>query len=489
MAHSSPHSRLHPHAQLSINPSPRTVSITMEDYIADDKDEHQLNMDMVHDFGADGMGVDMRDFTSDHQNEIDDRSLLGHHVDNPSLTHHSPTPPHPSTSAANLPNHPSSSGMQAIDMFQTETGLEGGDDEEDDGELGELSTGAKRRRGEGTAFEVEKDNPSRRKIKIEYIGDKSRRHITFSKRKAGIMKKAYELSILTGTQVLLLVVSETGLVYTFTTSKLQPLVQKAEGKSLIQACLNAPDGYGPDGERLSGPVPATNSKKGGLAIRPHKLTAEASAAMAASQAASASQSQIQHHHQLQAQAQAQAHLQAQHHQQQLDSTTSLGRGSISSPTNRPKKRLPSSKRRQASTSAPNSSDPGSGDLPNIEIPPVPPMPDMHRPQTPHSQHSRIVEPTLQSPLSAGFHIPPEYRQPHYYPHPPPEAGYYYPPTPNSHPVAPPGVHSQMHHQGASHPHQGAPGSNEDQGGPYVIGMFQERGERERLMKICSVINL
>ena len=49
-----------------------------------------------------------------------------------------------------------------------------------------------------------------------------------------LIKKAYELSILTGTQVLLLVVSETGLVYTFTTSKLQPLVQKAEGKNLIQ---------------------------------------------------------------------------------------------------------------------------------------------------------------------------------------------------------------------------------------------------------------
>ncbi|KAG2185722.1 hypothetical protein INT43_002157 [Umbelopsis isabellina] len=79
----------------------------------------------------------------------------------------------------------------------------------------------------------------RRKIKIEYISDKSRRHITFSKRKAGIMKKAYELSTLTGTQILLLVVSETGLVYTFTTSKLQPLVTKSEGKSLIQACLNS----------------------------------------------------------------------------------------------------------------------------------------------------------------------------------------------------------------------------------------------------------
>ena len=37
------------------------------------------------------------------------------------------------------------------------------------------------------------DKPSRRsgrrKIKIEYIEDKNRRHITFSKRKAGIMKK------------------------------------------------------------------------------------------------------------------------------------------------------------------------------------------------------------------------------------------------------------------------------------------------------------
>jgi pheromone receptor transcription factor len=86
-----------------------------------------------------------------------------------------------------------------------------------------------------------KPNRERRKIEIKFIQDKSRRHITFSKRKAGIMKKAYELSVLTGTQVLLLVVSETGLVYTFTTPKLQPLVTKSEGKNLIQACLNAPE--------------------------------------------------------------------------------------------------------------------------------------------------------------------------------------------------------------------------------------------------------
>ncbi|KAH8695042.1 MADS box transcription factor Mcm1 [Talaromyces proteolyticus] len=87
----------------------------------------------------------------------------------------------------------------------------------------------------------DKTGRERRKIEIKFIQDKSRRHITFSKRKAGIMKKAYELSVLTGTQVLLLVVSETGLVYTFTTPKLQPLVTKPEGKNLIQACLNAPE--------------------------------------------------------------------------------------------------------------------------------------------------------------------------------------------------------------------------------------------------------
>ncbi|PBP19236.1 SRF-type transcription factor [Diplocarpon rosae] len=105
--------------------------------------------------------------------------------------------------------------------------------------------GVKRQRTTAPADDDDDDDDKpgreRRKIEIKFITDKSRRHITFSKRKAGIMKKAYELSVLTGTQVLLLVVSETGLVYTFTTPKLQPLVTKAEGKNLIQACLNAPE--------------------------------------------------------------------------------------------------------------------------------------------------------------------------------------------------------------------------------------------------------
>lgn len=52
--------------------------------------------------------------------------------------------------------------------------------------------------------------------------------------------QAYELSTLTGTQIMLLVASETGHVYTFATSKLQPMITSENGKSLIQACLNAP---------------------------------------------------------------------------------------------------------------------------------------------------------------------------------------------------------------------------------------------------------
>ncbi|KAJ3192709.1 glutamine--fructose-6-phosphate transaminase (isomerizing) [Irineochytrium annulatum] len=179
----------------------------------------------------------------------------------------------------------------------------------------------------------------RRKIKIEYIEDKSRRHITFSKRKAGIMKKAYELSTLTGTQVLLLVASETGHVYTFATPKLQPLITKAEGKHLIQLCLNAPDPVAANGnEDEAGPsnanaggeasgatslgdaaspmgnLPGAGTPQATSAPPPVKGPRGKKAAAAAATAVAAQQAQAQ---QAQAQQQAQQSQQA-HHQQQQD---------------------------------------------------------------------------------------------------------------------------------------------------------------------------
>ncbi|XP_041959457.1 LOW QUALITY PROTEIN: serum response factor-like [Alosa sapidissima] len=90
-----------------------------------------------------------------------------------------------------------------------------------------------------------KKTRGRVKIKMEFIDNKLRRYTTFSKRKTGIMKKAYELSTLTGTQVLLLVASETGHVYTFATRKLQPMITSETGKALIQTCLNSPDSPAP----------------------------------------------------------------------------------------------------------------------------------------------------------------------------------------------------------------------------------------------------
>ncbi|XP_063731219.1 serum response factor b isoform X2 [Eleginops maclovinus] len=139
-----------------------------------------------------------------------------------------------------------------------------GDDDDPVGSLGDSRRGVKRERGEMEAAVSGQDvgmppggygmvpggvagaKPGKKtrgrvKIKMEFIDNKLRRYTTFSKRKTGIMKKAYELSTLTGTQVLLLVASETGHVYTFATRKLQPMITSETGKALIQTCLNSPD--------------------------------------------------------------------------------------------------------------------------------------------------------------------------------------------------------------------------------------------------------
>uniref|UniRef100_A0A3Q1HZ72 Serum response factor n=1 Tax=Acanthochromis polyacanthus TaxID=80966 RepID=A0A3Q1HZ72_9TELE len=139
-----------------------------------------------------------------------------------------------------------------------------GDDDDPVGSLGDSRRGVKRERGEMEAAvagqevgvapggygmvpggvagaKPGKKTRGRVKIKMEFIDNKLRRYTTFSKRKTGIMKKAYELSTLTGTQVLLLVASETGHVYTFATRKLQPMITSETGKALIQTCLNSPD--------------------------------------------------------------------------------------------------------------------------------------------------------------------------------------------------------------------------------------------------------
>ncbi|AJS81134.1 Arg80p [Saccharomyces cerevisiae YJM1252] len=114
-------------------------------------------------------------------------------------------------------------------------------DDEDDDDKFSVSTSTptptitKTKENSGTS------TTTRQKQPIKYIENKTRRHVTFSKRRHGIMKKAYELSVLTGANILLLILANSGLVYTFTTPKLEPVVRETEGKSLIRACINASD--------------------------------------------------------------------------------------------------------------------------------------------------------------------------------------------------------------------------------------------------------
>ena len=69
-----------------------------------------------------------------------------------------------------------------------------------------------------------------------------------------VLLQAYELSTLTGTQVMLLVASETGHVYTFATRKLQPMITSDAGKALIQVTINTlywlPQKYFPSGIKI-----------------------------------------------------------------------------------------------------------------------------------------------------------------------------------------------------------------------------------------------
>lgn len=111
---------------------------------------------------------------------------------------------------------------------------------------------------------------------------------------------------------------------------------------------------------------------------------------------------------------------------QAKAVASLGNGN---PQNRPKKRLPSKKRTASQHSL-------NADMPQAApemIPPVPPIPEMHRQPSPSAhmlpQHGQPQPPPnpLQSPLSAGYHIPSEYQHPH--PHGVPSPTYGYPPTP------------------------------------------------------------
>ncbi|EPS70373.1 hypothetical protein M569_04388, partial [Genlisea aurea] len=58
----------------------------------------------------------------------------------------------------------------------------------------------------------------RGKIQIKRIEDSSSRHVTFSKRRSGILKKAFELSVLCDAEVAAIIFSAKGRLYEFSSS-------------------------------------------------------------------------------------------------------------------------------------------------------------------------------------------------------------------------------------------------------------------------------
>ncbi|KAJ3314573.1 hypothetical protein HDV04_006112 [Boothiomyces sp. JEL0838] len=103
-----------------------------------------------------------------------------------------------------------------------------------------------------------KKTKGKQKIDIEYIQMKQRRQITFYKRKSGLIKKSHELHTLTGSEVLLLMVSETGHIYTYATDKLQPMISLPNSQAFIQSCLQQEPSDQPllDASMLSGESPS-----------------------------------------------------------------------------------------------------------------------------------------------------------------------------------------------------------------------------------------
>lgn len=80
------------------------------------------------------------------------------------------------------------------------------------------------------------------KLKMtKFIRDKEKRHLVFSTKKSRLLSRAYKLSKMTGTQVLVVIQSETGDVYTYATKKLRPVIASEEGKELLRTCLGHSD--------------------------------------------------------------------------------------------------------------------------------------------------------------------------------------------------------------------------------------------------------
>lgn len=93
-----------------------------------------------------------------------------------------------------------------------------------------------------------KKTPGRRKIEMKLIQDSTKRSVCFSKRKAGLLKKASELGKLTDTQILLVMVNANGHRYDFSTPAMDELCRSSVFFDMVQRAIHMYDAQDPNRE-------------------------------------------------------------------------------------------------------------------------------------------------------------------------------------------------------------------------------------------------
>lgn len=79
----------------------------------------------------------------------------------------------------------------------------------------------------------------RKKINITRIHDERTRQVTFTKRKFGLMKKAYELSVLCGCEIALIIFNSNDRLFQYASSDINKVLLKyAEYNEPHESCTN-----------------------------------------------------------------------------------------------------------------------------------------------------------------------------------------------------------------------------------------------------------
>eukprot|EP00727_Mastigamoeba_balamuthi_P005323 m51a1_g1479 putative nad synthetase (552) ;mRNA; r:274230-279381 len=90
---------------------------------------------------------------------------------------------------------------------------------------------------EPVAIVCTKKQHKKRSRDTEYVSDRTRRQITFSKRKSGLLKKAHDLSVLTGSPVFVMIVSEANRVFTWASTQFEPFERNPKMREIVAQCF------------------------------------------------------------------------------------------------------------------------------------------------------------------------------------------------------------------------------------------------------------